>query len=639
MSRIAGIFCQHSPEQGPGLLKAMLMALSGGKNWQARHETVGPAVLGWCGWYPGPNIASADNIIAVMDGFIYNGAEFGTKSTDALLLISLYTRFGFAGALRKVNGDFAAALYDPAIDTLWVARDRFGVKPLYYVSTPLHFAFASQPRPLLALPNVAGEINRKFVSLFAASHYRYFDNQPEQSPYTEIAQLPAAHFLQITKYQVKKTVYWSLSDLPDLTESKAALAEQYRALLTDAVALRLRAAKNPGFTLSGGMDSSSILSAAVNATNRKQHVFSTVYEDKTFDESEDIQPMLATKAEKWHPIMVDNPDTFDLIQKMVQIHDEPVATATWLSHFLLCEEVHKRGFQSLFGGLGGDELNAGEYEYFFFHFADLRLAGREDELQNEIRMWVQYHDHPIFRKNLVVAEDALARLVDLSHPGRCLPDRRRLNKYVRALNPDYFTLNDFEPVMDHPFKSYLKNRTYQDLFRETIPCCLRAEDRQTNAFELDNFLPFLDHRLVEFMFTIPGKFKICNGVTKILLREAMRGILPEETRRRVKKTGWNAPSHIWFSGRGKDQLMDLVHSQLFREHGVYNFHEVINIINEHDLIVTSGKSAENHMMFLWQLVNLELWLAQVKRWSQRNPDLSQSPTSCYPNLNSNIEPT
>lgn len=620
MSRIAGIFCNNFPGQGAGLLKPMLASLSRKKNWRSADAASGPAVMGWCGWYPAPNIASVNDIIAVIDGFIFNRAELGPESNDALLLISLYNRYGFAETLRKINGDFAAVLYDPAIDTLWVGRDRFGVKPLYYVSTPLQFAFASQPRPLLLLPNITGEINRQFVSLFAASHYRYFDNRTEQSPYTEIAQLPAASFLQVTKGQVKKTSYWSLSDLPELPESKAVFAEQYRALLTDAVALRVRAAKNPGFTLSGGMDSSSILASAVNITNRKQNAFSTVYEDRTFDESEEIQPMLGTKVEKWYPVMVGTPDTFDLVQKMVQVHDEPVATATWLSHFLLCEQAHKHGFQSLFGGLGGDELNAGEYEYFFFHFADLRLAGREDNLQNEIRMWVQYHDHPIFRKNQAVAEGALTRLVDLSHPGRCLPDRQRLNKYIRALNPDYFDLNDFEPVMDHPFKSYLKNRTYQDLFRETIPCCLRAEDRQTIAFELDNFLPFFDHRLAEFMFRVPGKFKICDGVTKILLREAMRGILPEETRRRVKKTGWNAPSHIWFSGRGKDQLMDLVHSVSFREHGVYNFHEVINIINEHDLIVTSGKSAENHMMFLWQLVNLELWLAQVKRWSQRGPE-------------------
>jgi asparagine synthase (glutamine-hydrolysing) len=186
-----------------------------------------------------------------------------------------------------------------------------------------------------------------------------------------------------------------------------------------------------------------------------------------------------------------------------------------------------------------------------------------------------------------------------------------LTRYASALNPDYFDLAAFEPVMDHPFAGYLKNRAYQDIYRETIPCCLRAEDRQTAAFGLDNFLPFFDHRLAEFMYRVPGSLKIQDGVTKILLREAMRGILPEETRTRIKKTGWNAPAHLWFSGAGRDLLLDMVHSRSFRERGIYNLPEVERLIDDHERIVSSGAPEDNHMMFLWQLVNLELWLSSL----------------------------
>jgi asparagine synthase (glutamine-hydrolysing) len=163
--------------------------------------------------------------------------------------------------------------------------------------------------------------------------------------------------------------------------------------------------------------------------------------------------------------------------------------------------------------------------------------------------------------------------------------------------------------MDHPFTSALKNRTYQDLFRETAPCCLRAEDRQCTAFGIDHADPFLDYRLVEFMFRVPGTMKIRDGVTKRLLREAMRGVLPEETRTRIAKTGWNAPAHRWFTGRGLEQLRDMVASRRFRERGVYRPQEVDRIVDEHVAIVSSGEPRENHMMFLWQLVNLETWLS------------------------------
>ncbi len=183
-----------------------------------------------------------------------------------------------------------------------------------------------------------------------------------------------------------------------------------------------------------------------------------------------------------------------------------------------------------------------------------------------------------------------------------------LRRYYAALNPDYFDLESFEPMMDHPFSSYLKNRAYQDMFRETIPCCLRAQDRHTTTFGLDNFLPFFDHRLVQFMFRVPGNLKIRNGITKHLLREAMRGILPEETRTRIQKTGWNAPAHVWFSGPGRDLLLDIVHSRAFQERGIYDLNHVRHLIDEHDQMVLSGRREDNHMMFLWQLVNLEFWL-------------------------------
>jgi asparagine synthase (glutamine-hydrolysing) len=297
---------------------------------------------------------------------------------------------------------------------------------------------------------------------------------------------------------------------------------------------------------------------------------------------------------------------------MIRANDEPVATATWLSHFVLCEQVARAGFDTLFGGLGGDELNAGEYEYFFFHFADLARTGRTAELETEIRHWAQHHDHPIYRKNAAIAMSTIERCTDQSTPGVSKPDVQRLQRYYRAVRPEFYDLARFEPVMEAPFASYLKTRSYQDLTRETAPCCLRAEDRQTQAFGLENQVPFFDHRLVEFMFRVPGALKIRSGVTKILLRDAMQGVLPEETRTRVKKTGWNAPAHVWFSGAGKSQLEDLVHSRSFIERGIYDAAEVQRLVREHDEIVRSGAARENHMMFLWQLVNLEIWLRSLQ---------------------------
>ena len=165
--------------------------------------------------------------------------------------------------------------------------------------------------------------------------------------------------------------------------------------------------------------------------------------------------------------------------------------------------------------------------------------------------------------------------------------------------------------MDRPFPSYLKNRAFQDMFRETLPCCLRAQDRHGAALGIETINPFLDHELVEFMFRVGGSLKIRDGVTKQLLRLATVGILPEATRTRVKKTGWNAPAHVWFSKRTLGDLRDRVRSAAFRDRGIYDPGAVMALIDDHVRIVESGAAEENHMMFLWQLLNLECWLDAI----------------------------
>jgi len=554
----------------------------------------------------GSHSFSNPRLVVVLDGWIFNGEEFGSYRNDAELFGVLFERYGIEGALARINGDFSLALFDQGDHSIYLARDRFGLKPLYYCDVDGGWAFSSRMRALLGIPGVAKTVNPEYAGLFAGSHYRTFDNAPARSPFSAIHQLPAAHYCVGKAGKLAMRAYWTLEDTPEFTASEAELADQYRALLADSVALRMKRAERPVFTLSGGMDSSSVLASAVQVSGRKQQAISTVYVDKTYDESDEIRSMLDSAVEQWHPIEIGNPDVFSVVQEMIECHDEPVATATWLSHYVMCREVSKKQFGSVFGGLGGDELNAGEYEHFFYFFADLRAAGLE-----EVRMWAHYHDHPIFKKSRAVADAQLARVVDLSKPGVCLPDRARIDRYVDTLDPGYFDLRSFVPEMDHRFSSYLKNRTYQDITRETVPCCLRAEERQTAAFGLDNFLPFFDHRLVEFMFRVPSPLKYKAGVTKSLLRQAMRGVLPEETRTRVKKTGWNAPAHRWFSGEGRIQLLELLHSRQFRERGVYNLPEVQRLLDEHEKITSQGLQQDNHMMFFWQLVNLELWLRWV----------------------------
>jgi asparagine synthase (glutamine-hydrolysing) len=618
MSRIAGLHRPADPRPADdcATVRRMLLRYAG-----AVEILDGPQGALGCITRSGGSsggIADACGLRVALDGRILNAAELraalsGAGIGDAALIGALVHRYGMSGALARLSGDFAVAVLDPADGTLWLGRDRFGVKPLYWTSIPGGIAFASQPRSLLMLSGVSAEPDSSFVARFAASHYRTFDNDPEKSPYRMIRQLPAATVLAVGRGGVGSPVrYWQLEDRGDLTHPEAELAEACRSHMRRAVGQRVSPAPRPLFTLSGGLDSSSVLYTAVDLIGEPQEAVSCLYTDHIYDERTEIRDAISSKVAAWHEVEIgNNIDVASLVARQVRLHDEPVATATWLSHLLLVEHVSELGFSALFGGLGGDELNAGEYEYFPMHFADLRAAGDEVALAHEIACWAAHHDHPVHRKHASTGEAMMARLTDPGVPGLCQPDRARMLRYAHVLRRDFFELKNFVPVMDRPFRSYLKNRAFQDMFRETLPCCLRAQDRHCTAFGLDSINPFLDHELVEFMFQISGRLKIRDGITKRLLRAAMEGILPEATRTRIKKTGWNAPAHVWFSKRTIDDLRDRVRSSSFRERGIYCPNDVMAVIDDHVRIVETGLTEDNHMMFLWQLLNLDSWLNAV----------------------------
>ena len=490
-------------------------------------------------------------------------------------------------------------------------EDRFGLKPLYYTTHPGFFLFASQIKSIRAVPGVSYTISRDYIGRYAGTHYRYIDNSLSDSPFTEIFQLPGSHYLIITGSDIAVHQWWRLEEREPSVSSFTTLAEQYRDLLIDAVKIRMNRSNNPVFTLSGGMDSSSVLSSSVYLSGKKQPAISSIYKDKTYDESDEIKTILEPMVARWYPVPIEFQDLFSLIQEIITVHDEPIPTLTWLSHYILTEKASNLGFDSTFGGLGGDELNAGEYEYFLYFFADLLKRGDSDRLETEVTEWVRYHDHPIYKKSYEIMQQQLRVLVDLENPGIINPDRTRIERYKMAIRKDFFDVEKYYPVLDYPFSSYLKNRCYQDLMRETIPCCLRSEDRNCSAFGLKNFLPFLDHRLVELLFQVSELYKYNKGVTKYLLREAMTGIVPEETRTRVKKTGWNAPGHRWFTGENANKLREIIQSENFHAHIIYNREELLHILDEHEEIVSSGILKENHMMFLWQLINTEIWLRHL----------------------------
>ena len=551
----------------------------------------------------------SDFISIIIVGYLY-GVE-----DEVHYLVKELNKHNVEKVLYELHGDYTLIVHNKIKNYLYLIRDKVGICPLYYsFDTKSNFiGFSTNSASLGVSPSVGFELNKHYVDVYAGSHYRLIDNNRNSSPFKNIFQVPAGHFVKfdLSNMNYELQNYWNVKNKNIKFKSENELIEEYKFLIKLSVEQRLKKANSPTFTLSGGMDSSSILAVASLLSKQSFEAYSSVYSDKTYDETEDIKSMLRKHVKKWNPVKIEGINLFNDIKKLVTIHNEPVATATWLSHFKIVGNIYKSKFDSLFGGLGGDELNAGEYEYFFYRFADIKFEDNTDLLDFEIKKWAEYHNHPIYIKNKEVALNKMLEVCDLSKKGICLVDEERKNKYANLLNESRSSINNFKPKMDHFSDSYLNNRTMQDIFYETAPCCIRAENRQTNYYGINSFLPFYDDRLVDFMLNVNGKYKIKDGVTKYLLRKAMRGILPHDTIHRIKKTGWNAPSHLWFTKDSYDDVYDMITSSKFVNRDIYNACKVKKIFEDHVNIVSKNMTIENHMMFLWQLVNLNLWMDWV----------------------------
>lgn len=532
----------------------------------------------------------------------------GQGPATAHAIAASWERRGADATLAALEGDFAILVLDRSARMVVAARDAFGARPLFHAALRDGWACASQPAGLRALPGVDGRPDPRRMAIFGGSHYRLIDSEPTRAPFVGINQLEGGTCAVVDDHgRARVRRFWSPTIVPH-TQDATVLAEQYHGLLETCVRERLAWTSNAIFTLSGGLDSSTVLALAARDAGAPRPAISTTYLDSTYDERRDIEEGVDAIGRPWLPVEIGDPDVAALLRTLVAIHEEPVATATWLSHWLLAQRARDAGHDALIGGLGGDELNAGEFEHFYFFFADLRQRGDEARLAREVEGWIALHDHPVFRKSMAVVEAVLAEQVDFDTPGRIMPWRGRMLRYADTVARDFFDLRTLEPEMPCISTSYLANRCWQDLVRETIPCCLRAEDRHAAALGLVSIDPLIDRRLVEFMLAVPSTLKYERGVTKQLLRRAVAGVLPEPFRRRTTKTGWNAPAHRWFSGPGLRVVRDLVASRSFRERGLWNVPVVERLIDEHDAIMRSGQPAENHMMFLWQLLSLESWL-------------------------------
>jgi len=536
----------------------------------------------------------------VFNGEIYNyqslrarlltGRHRLTTSSDTETLVHLYEDHG-AGLARELRGMFGFAIWDDRRRRLLVARDRLGIKPLYYWPTRDGVAFASELRALVTLPEFPRTIDPDAVVDYMAVGY-----VPE--PRTILAgvhKLPPGHLLEWTRDGgVRTERYWSpaVAENTRITEQEA--VEETRRLLDESVRIHLLSEVPLGAFLSGGIDSSGVVATMARISDRPVRTFSIGFAEREFDESEHAAEVASALGTE-HTQLVVRPDAELLFEQVARALDEPFGDPSALPTFLV-SYLARRDVTVALSGDGGDELFGGYTRYFELNGARSLPPIARSVLRNvALRL-----PHATYGRNRLLS---LGRTMRGRYAGTvALPLREAeggllREEVARRAVPFDKTLDRW--FTDGSSRDFITQLMIVDVQSYLPGDILTKVDRMSMAHSLEARVPLLDHEIAEFALSLPPSLKFRDGVGKWVLRRALGDRVPDEVFRRPKQ-GFDVPLRDWFRGPLAHRLAALSD----RSSAVYDFVEpraVERIVQEHRV------GRRDHARTIWRLVMFDQW--------------------------------
>ncbi|HMW97320.1 MAG TPA: asparagine synthase (glutamine-hydrolyzing) [Flavobacteriales bacterium] len=526
------------------------------------------------------------NYIELREELRAKGHVFRT-GTDTEVLLAAYAEWG-RDMLHRLNGMWAFILLDVKERALFCARDRYGIKPFYHCADGDRILIASDPTAILAV------LGRKPLPDHGAILNFLAFNRTDQdagSFFQGITKLPHGHFARIDlgRPAIDPERWYYLRER--LREPLGG-PEDFLQLLTDAVALRLRSDVPVGICLSGGLDSASIACLLAGDLRRKDvRTFSAVYgQGRKGDESGFIA-LLKDRLTDMHATRPDEQGLMDDLDDLTRTQCEPVPSTSIYAQYRVMRLAHEHVTVTL-DGQGADELLGG-YDYFFgFHFKQLLRQGKALGLAKEVAMHARFHRSSFGLRSLAffmlpASLRARARMVE---KGYIHPEfvRAHMDRTARVAQDLYGSRTVRDALLDH--------------FEHKLEHLLKWADRNSMRFSVEARMPFLDHRLVEQVIPMAERWFIHRGMTKQLLREAMRGRLPEAIRTRADKMGFETPEADWFRSPGfRALIQDMLHSTRFAQRGIVDVGKAQRMYADH-LAGRSDRSRD-----IWKLIHLEKW--------------------------------
>ena len=539
------------------------------------------------------------NFTIIFNGEIYNYIEIKKKlmnlghtfdtQTDTEVLIKSYIQWS-EKCLDKFNGMFSFLIYDENKNRIFGARDRFGVKPLYYyISEDKKTILFGSEIKQIALSEMYKEkrANKQMVYdylFFTKSDHTY------ETMFKNIFQVQGGEYFYLNldedTYQINSKVWYDLSYKvqKEKEESLSQIEASFLNTFFDAISLRLRSDVPVGACLSGGMDSSSIVGSTAKRFNKKLNTYSIIFPDTVYTEEQYVDSVVNKYTLNNQKKIPSSENLLNEIENVIYYQDEPIRSFSQYAQYTLFELVSQYNTKVVLNGQGGDEILGGYPSYLF------SAMNESKRNMNSLKKYLSI----LKKEGSLGVYDKLVYFNELFSKKFNLMDKlKRSSFFNKGYNYDYFKEVDFEKNKNYFSPTFLQHSIDQ-VRKDFLPQMLHYEDRNSMAFSIESRLPFLDYRLVEKTLTIPMKYKT-DSKQKFILKEVMNEIVPDDILNRTDKKGFATPGREW-TGHLEDYILkfDTKNSELF---GDIDFKQLFK----------NKKSGSKFSLNTFKIVQIMMW--------------------------------
>jgi asparagine synthase (glutamine-hydrolysing) len=500
------------------------------------------------------------NYIEIKEQLYQKGYRFLSDS-DTEVIVAAYDAWG-TNCLQQFDGMFAFAIWDDKEKVVFAARDRFGEKPFFFFYNEEEFLFASEMKSLWSM-GVRKELNQALVYNFLTISYTSNPADPQETFYQNIYKLPTTSFLKYSLHDHRLEIekYWQIHpEVKTISEQNA--IEEFNCLFSQSIKRRLRSDVSIGTSLSGGLDSSTVVAfcGAQLAEQYTQKCFTASFKGFERDELKYAQTVANQFELEQFVVEVGENQLPELMEAVMHHQEEPIASASALAQYAVFQSAKQNGVTVLLDGQGADEVLAGYHKYYKWYWQELyrnKNLGKSKEWSNARALGI-HESFGIKNKIAALFPEFAAGILQTRKSKKAFlhPELNKEFAHANKHNFYYSTQTHWD----------LNGLLYYNTFVNGLEELLRLADRNSMAHAVEVRLPFLSHELVEFLFSLPPHLKIHNGWTKWLLRKSVEDRLPKEIVWRKDKIGFEPPQKKWMEAKPVQEAIAEAKEKLVRHH-------------------------------------------------------------------------